>query len=268
MFGCCRFCGHLSPLLPMTIDHDGAVRVDEWHARMHGRTDGRSDAPFGSTCVGGWCIAHDFCERCRTLIFFPVLRVLLMFALRLQGQAALRRSVQSGARTFANIETITDTSSMASASSAWEKSCYKNMEYTISDSMTVFDAVQRFSAYNVGALVTVDDKGKLSGVSSERDYINKIALLGRTSKETHIKAVATMGAANLIVATKKDTIQECMSKMLAKDIRHLPLVDDDGEPVGMLSIKDLIKEVVNEKNDHITRLSHFALGKGGHFVVD
>merc|ERR1712224_341796 len=96
------------------------------------------------------------------------------------------------------------------------------MGYTIDDNKTVFDAVQRFSAYNVGALVTVDDKGKLSGVISERDYINKIALLGRTSKETPIKAIATMGAANLIVATKKDTIQECMSKMLAKDIRHLP----------------------------------------------
>ena len=179
----------------------------------------------------------------------------------------LRKGVAKAARS-AFSSTPESVSSLASASTAWEKSCYNNIDYTISDDLTVFDAVQRFSAFDIGALVTVDGSGKLSGVISERDYINKVALLGRTSKETKIKEIATSGAANLVVATKEDTIQDCMAKMLSKDIRHLPLVDEGGQAVGLLSIKDLIKELVSEKDDAITRLSHFALGKGGHFVVD
>ena len=149
----------------------------------------------------------------------------------------------------------------ASASTAWEKSCYNKIDYTISDDLTVYEAVQRFSAYNVGALVTINGEGDISGVISERDYINKIALLGKTSKETRIKEIATTSH-NLNVATKEDTINSCMEKMLSKDIRHLPLVDESGKAIGLLSIKDLFKEVVQENNETISRLSQFALGKG------
>ena len=74
-------------------------------------------------------------------------------------------------------DAITDVSQHASASTAWEKSCYNKIDYTIEDNLSVYEAVQRFSAYNVGALVTTDEAGKISGVISERDYINKIALL-------------------------------------------------------------------------------------------
>merc|ERR1712127_827168 len=103
-----------------------------------------------------------------------------------------------------------------------------------------------------------------SGVISERDYISKIALLGRKSKETTVKEISTKSS-NLLTASPHDSVDECMEKMLSKDIRHLPLLDDDGKVIGMLSVKDLVKTMVQEKDETIKVLSDFALGKGGHF---
>jgi CBS domain-containing protein len=106
--------------------------------------------------------------------------------------------------------------------------------------------------------------GNISGVVSERDYVNKMALLGRDSKETRVKEISTKSA-NLITATPHDSVDGCMQKMLSKDIRHLPLLDDDGKVVGILSIKDLVKAVVQHQEETIKILSDFALGRGGHF---
>jgi CBS domain-containing protein len=85
----------------------------------------------------------------------------------------LRKGVAKAARS-AFSSTPESVSSLASASTAWEKSCYNNIDYTISDDLTVFDAVQRFSAFNIGALVTVDGSGKLSGVISEDNILIKL----------------------------------------------------------------------------------------------
>lgn len=106
--------------------------------------------------------------------------------------------------------------------------------------------------------------GNLTGIISERDYISKIALLGRTSKETKVKEIATQSS-KLITVKPEDPVQLCMEKMLASDIRHLPLVNDAGELKGMISIKDLVKTTIKEKEQTIKVLSDFALGKGGIF---
>lgn len=102
------------------------------------------------------------------------------------------------------------------------------------------------------------------GVISERDYIAKIALLGRTSKETKVKEIATSGA-NIITAKANEPVESCMEKMMSKGIRHLPVVDDNQAVIGMISIKDLVKTVLTEKEKAIKTLSDFALGKGGHY---
>jgi CBS domain-containing protein len=107
----------------------------------------------------------------------------------------------------------------------------------------------------------------MTGMISERDYISKIALLGRTSKDTPIKEISTKSN-KLITARLDESVEECMAKMLSKDIRHLPLVGPDGGVVGMISIKDLVKTVVSEKEKTIRVLSDFALGKGGHFGTE
>jgi len=106
-------------------------------------------------------------------------------------------------------------------------------------------------------------EGELTGIISERDYISKIALLGRTSKETKIKEIATQSS-KLVTVRSDASVESCMEKMLTSDIRHLPLVDD-GKLMGMLSIKDLVKTIIAEKEEAIKILSDFALGKGGHF---
>lgn len=106
--------------------------------------------------------------------------------------------------------------------------------------------------------------GNLSGVISERDYITKIALLGRTSKDTLVKQIATPSS-KLVTVKPEDSIEFCMEKMLASDIRHLPLVNNQGELKGMISIKDLVKSTIKKKELTIKVLSDFALGKGGHF---
>ena len=114
--------------------------------------------------------------------------------------------------------------------------------------------------------ITIRTTGKLSGIISERDYVKKVALLQQTSKEMKVKEIST-GVENLVVARPEDTVDACMQKMLGSDIRHLPLVDELGEVVGIVSIKDLIKSVLEEKEHTIESLASFAVGEGGHFVM-
>jgi CBS domain-containing protein len=107
----------------------------------------------------------------------------------------------------------------------------------------------------------------MTGIVSERDYITKIALLGRTSKDTPIKEIATRGS-KIITAKADESVESCMAKMMNKGIRHLPIVDDDDNIIGMISIKDLVATVVSEKEKTIKVLSDFALGKGGYYGSD
>jgi len=160
---------------------------------------------------------------------------------------------------------VTRLSDAQTAVCAWKKSCYNDIDYTIGDECTVLEAIQKLAAYDVGCLVTTDANGKLSGVISERDYITKIALLGKTSITTKVKEISTK-VENLITAKPDDTADACMAKMLSRDVRHLPLVDQ-GTVVGIISIKDLVKSCLEEKEYTIQSLASFAVGGGGHFVV-
>mmetsp|Transcript_26056 Transcript_26056/g.61854 ORF Transcript_26056/g.61854 Transcript_26056/m.61854 type:complete len:188 (+) Transcript_26056:112-675(+) len=162
------------------------------------------------------------------------------------------------------VQTLGDAKA-ATAGCAWKKSCYSGIDYTINEDSPVIEAVEKLAAYNVGALVTTDVQGNLSGVLSERDYVTKIALLERSSKEVKVKEISTK-AANLVTASPEETTDECMQKMLGRDIRHLPLVDGK-KVVGIISIKDLTKSVLEEKDHCIQSLASFATGAGGHFVV-
>mmetsp|Transcript_10680 Transcript_10680/g.22556 ORF Transcript_10680/g.22556 Transcript_10680/m.22556 type:complete len:190 (+) Transcript_10680:130-699(+) len=155
---------------------------------------------------------------------------------------------------------------VTTAAEAAALSGYSNIEFRIKEDAMVIEAVQQFAANNIGCLVTINEEGELTGIISERDYISKIALLGRTSKETKVKEIATTSS-KLVTVKPDESVQACMEKMLASDIRHLPLVDD-GELLGMLSIKDLVKTTIKEKEEAIKVLSDFALGKGGHFGSD
>lgn len=152
-----------------------------------------------------------------------------------------------------------------SALSVFKNSCYHKIDFKISEDNTANNAVKRFSAFNIGCLAVTDAKNNVVGVLSERDYINKVSALGKDDVSVKIKDICTYSP-NIIIAKKDDTVEQCMSKMMFKDIRHLLVMDEaNAEFLGMISIKDLIKEVMKNKDEIITRLSDFKIGKGGYF---
>ena len=109
--------------------------------------------------------------------------------------------------------------------------------------------------------------GHLSGLVSERDIVQKVALLDCPTTAVRVKEISTQN--NIITVDPDLSLNECMAIMIKKDIRHLPLVSDDtGVVVGMISIKDCVKIVIEEKEETIQVLTNFALGKTGNFVVD
>ena len=155
-----------------------------------------------------------------------------------------------------------------SALSVFKNSCYHRIDFKIGENSTANEAARRFSAFNIGCLAVTNDKSNVVGVVSERDYINKVSALGKDDVATKIRDICTYSP-NIILAKKDDSIEQCMNKMLFKDIRHLLVIDDsDNEFVGMISIKDLIKEVMKDKDEMITRLTDFKIGKGAYFGSD
>jgi CBS domain-containing protein len=115
--------------------------------------------------------------------------------------------------------------------------------------------------FNIGCLAVTNPQNHVVGVLSERDYMNKISAFGINDKTIKIKEICTYAP---IIAKPNDSLEQCMKKMLVKDIRHL-LVMENQECKGLISIKDLIHELVRDKNDLITRLTDLNTGKGGFF---
>jgi CBS domain-containing protein len=101
---------------------------------------------------------------------------------------------------------------------------------------SVFDAVQQMVEANVGSLL-VTDGGDIVGIVTERDYLRRVTLEGRTDKETPVREIMS---SPLIVVTPETSIDECMAVMTDRRIRHVPVVDG-GEVVGVVSIGDLVK---------------------------
>ena len=107
---------------------------------------------------------------------------------------------------------------------------------TIAGDASVFDAIKRMVEANVGALL-VTDEGEIAGIVTERDYLRRVTLEGRTDKETAIREIMS---SPLIVATPQMTIDECMSLMTDRRVRHVPVVEG-GHVVGIVSIGDVVK---------------------------
>ncbi|KAG3120614.1 hypothetical protein PI124_g7723 [Phytophthora idaei] len=147
------------------------------------------------------------------------------------------------------------------------KSCYNGVNFIIPEKATVFEALKRMAGINLGCLAVSGNDGKFVGILTERDYLKKVELQGLTAKDTFVKQIMT-NRARLVVARENETPSQLMTKMLSSDIRHLPVVNDDGDLIGMLSIKDLVREINREHDADMDTLSNFAMGHGGHFVLD
>ena len=117
---------------------------------------------------------------------------------------------------------------------------------------SVFEAVKRMVEANVGSLL-VTERGEITGIVTERDYLRRVALEGRTDKET---AVGEIMSSPLIVVTPQTTIDECMVLMTDQRIRHLPVVDG-GEVVGVVSIGDVVKFKSKKQSFEIQYLTDY-----------
>jgi CBS domain-containing protein len=117
---------------------------------------------------------------------------------------------------------------------------------------SVFAALELLARYEVGALMVMDG-GRLVGVLSERDYTRKVALQGRSSKETLVADIMTR---NVVTVNSSTRTRACMSLMSEKKIRHLPVVDGT-TVLGMISIRDIMDDIIADHEVTIAQLENY-----------
>lgn len=128
---------------------------------------------------------------------------------------------------------------------------------SLPSSATVYDALVIMAEKHIGALLVMDD-GKLAGIFSERDYARGIVLKGKSSKDTPVSEIMTPRSC-LITVTLSHTVEECLSLVNDKRIRHLPVMDGE-KVVGILSIGDLVKETIEHQRFLINQLERYIEG--------
>lgn len=128
--------------------------------------------------------------------------------------------------------------------------------YSVAPDAMVVDALKLMAEKMVGALLVLEN-GKPVGIFSERDYARKIALLERSSRTTEIRQVMT---ADLISVSPSNTMEYCMELMTEKHIRHLPVMEDD-KLIGLISIGDLVKNIIEDQKAMILQLEKYVRGE-------
>jgi len=120
---------------------------------------------------------------------------------------------------------------------------------------TVFDAIKLMSEKNIGALPVLS-RGTLVGIFTERDYTRKIALMGKTSRDTRVLEVLSGG---VICVSPDNSVEECMKLMTEQRIRHLPVVEG-GKILGIISIGDLVNWIISAQNSAIEQMEQYIAG--------
>jgi CBS domain-containing protein len=127
--------------------------------------------------------------------------------------------------------------------------------WNIAPNATVFDALKLMAEKNIGALLVMS-AGKLTGIFTERDYARKIALHGKSSRETQVWEIMPK---EIFTVTPDDSVEDCMKLMTEKRIRHLPVVEN-GNVVGIISIGDLVNWIISTQNAAIEQLEQYIAG--------
>ncbi|HEY2928429.1 CBS domain-containing protein [Piscinibacter sp.] len=136
------------------------------------------------------------------------------------------------------------------------KSKVHNSVHTIAPTASVFDAVKCMAEMNVGALVVVDGE-RVVGIVSERDYARKVVLLARSSKDTPLRDIMS---APVMYVRPDQSSEECMALMTENRLRHLPVMDGE-RLIGLVSIGDLVKDIISEQQFIIEQLEHYISGQ-------
>ncbi len=124
--------------------------------------------------------------------------------------------------------------------------------FAVAPGDSVLQAITVMAEKGVGALVVLDE-GRLAGMLSERDYARKVILHGRSSQGTAVRDIMT---AQVITVNSGQTVEGCMALMTQHRIRHLPVIDG-GKLMGVLSIGDLVKEVIADREETIKQLESY-----------
>ena len=127
--------------------------------------------------------------------------------------------------------------------------------WTITPQATVYEALELMATKNIGALVVLDE-GNVAGMLTERDYARKVVLKGRSSKTT---TVGELMITDVLYVSPDDTIENCMALMTEKRLRHLPVMEN-GTLAGLVSIGDIVKVIISDREFTIRELEHYITG--------
>lgn len=127
-----------------------------------------------------------------------------------------------------------------------------NTVWSVPPSATVYQALELMAEKGIGAVLVLDGE-KIAGIFSERDYARKVDLKGKTSRATQVSEIMTPA---VYYVQPHQTIEECMALMTAKRIRHLPVVDQ-GKLVGIISIGDVVRAMIADKEFMIQTLEKY-----------
>lgn len=128
--------------------------------------------------------------------------------------------------------------------------------YSIAPTATVFDALKLMADKNIGSLLVIEN-GTIVGIFTERHYARKIVLMGRTSPQTMVREVMDP---NVLFVGPDQTNEQCMALMTNSRLRHLPIMAD-GELLGVISIGDLVKDIISEQQFIIEQLEGYITGE-------
>lgn len=128
--------------------------------------------------------------------------------------------------------------------------------YSIAPIATVYEAIELMSEYHIGALPVLQENN-LVGIVSERDYARKVILKDKSSKSTRVSEIMTQ---EVITVTKKERVDVCINLMTTNRIRHL-IVLEEGRVEGVISMRDLFSEIIDEQSETISDLVHYIRGE-------
>lgn len=129
--------------------------------------------------------------------------------------------------------------------------------YSVLPDATVLDAIKLMEIQNIGAVMVMRG-GKVEGILSERDIVRKVDSVGKKPQDTLVSEIMT---SKVIYIEAGQPLEECMALMIDKNIRHLPVYDGD-ELVGLISVRDVMREVVDVQKFMISQLEHYITGGG------
>ena len=130
--------------------------------------------------------------------------------------------------------------------------------HAIAPSATMREALETMARHNIGALLVMED-GQIVGIVTERDYARKCILKGRSSRETRVRELMT---SPVLYVGPDESNENCMALMTENRLRHLPVLDG-GKLVGLVSIGDLVKDIISEQQFVIRQLEHYIAGGHG-----